>query len=49
LWAASGEAAFAAGRFLWCNWDVEQLKAIEGKFKEDPFYLTSNVLGWPFP
>ncbi|KAF2491550.1 NAD(P)-binding protein [Lophium mytilinum] len=47
LWAASPEAAFAKGRFLWCNWDVQQLKALK-KVQEEPLFLTSGILGWPF-
>jgi hypothetical protein len=48
LWAASPEAAFAAGRFLWCEWDVTQLKAEAKKFQEDQLFLTTGILGWPF-
>ena len=47
LWAASPEAAFANGRFLFCNWDVTQLKALEKKIAGDN-YLTTGLLGWPF-
>ena len=49
LWAASPEASFAAGRFIWSNWDVNQLKAIEKQFQEDELFLTTGMLGWPFP
>jgi NAD(P)-dependent dehydrogenase (short-subunit alcohol dehydrogenase family) len=46
IWSASKEAAFANGRFLWCNWDVTQLQE-NPKFKEDPLYCTANILPWP--
>jgi NAD(P)-dependent dehydrogenase (short-subunit alcohol dehydrogenase family) len=46
IWAASKEAAFANGRFLWCNWDVDELKK-NPKFYEDPLFLTSGIN--PFP
>jgi hypothetical protein len=49
LWAASPDAAFAAGRFLWCEWDVTQLKAEGKKFQEDQLFLTTGILGLPFP
>jgi hypothetical protein len=27
VWAASPEAKFLRGKFLWANWDVDELKA----------------------
>jgi len=27
VWIASGEAAFLRNKFVWANWDVEELKA----------------------
>ncbi|KAF2811649.1 NAD(P)-binding protein [Mytilinidion resinicola] len=47
LWAASAEAAFARGRFIWCNWNVTQLKALK-RVEEEPLFMTSGVLGWPW-
>ncbi|KAF2704665.1 putative oxidoreductase [Pleomassaria siparia CBS 279.74] len=47
VWLASPEARFLKGRFLWANWDVDELKAraeeIQGgtEFKVD-------LVGWPF-
>jgi hypothetical protein len=49
LWAASPEATFAAGGFIRYNWGVSQLKAIGKKFQEDELFLTTGMLGWPFP
>jgi hypothetical protein len=45
LWAAGPEAAFAAGRFIWYNWNVSQLKAIGKKFQEDELFLITGMLG----
>ncbi|KAL8791175.1 MAG: hypothetical protein Q9195_006014 [Heterodermia aff. obscurata] len=47
LWMTSPEAQFLHGKFVWCNWDVEQLKARAKEIQESQI-LTSNVLGWPF-
>ncbi len=29
MWATSSEARFLHGRFVWCQWDVEELKAMK--------------------
>jgi hypothetical protein len=29
VWAASDEAKFLNGKFVWANWDVDELKAGE--------------------
>ncbi|KAL8921430.1 MAG: hypothetical protein Q9208_005756 [Pyrenodesmia sp. 3 TL-2023] len=42
------EARFLRGRFVWANWDMEQLKARAKEIGESPQMLTSNVLGWPY-
>ena len=48
LWASSPEARFANGRFLWCNWDVDELKENAQKIQDsgDLFKLTFG--GWPY-
>ena len=46
LWAASREATFAKGRFLWCNWDVNELMKLSSKIADDPFFSISGVLSW---
>ncbi|KAL8740796.1 MAG: hypothetical protein Q9184_008454 [Pyrenodesmia sp. 2 TL-2023] len=48
LWMTSPEARFLRGRFVWANWDVDQLKARAKEIEESPQMLTSNVLGWPY-
>ena len=30
VWAASDDAAFLHGRYVWASWDVDELKAMEG-------------------
>ncbi|KAJ4983982.1 short chain dehydrogenase reductase family protein [Stagonosporopsis vannaccii] len=34
VWLASPEAEFLRGRFVWVNWDVEELKTLAGEIKE---------------
>ncbi|XXG98351.1 hypothetical protein Hte_004674 [Hypoxylon texense] len=47
VWAASPEAAFLHGRFVWANWDVDGLKSgeLRKRIDEDPFYLKIGVKG----
>ncbi|KAK8009351.1 short chain dehydrogenase reductase [Apiospora marii] len=45
LWLASPEAAFLKGKFLWSNWDVDELKArAEEIEKSDEFNI--QAVGW---
>ncbi|KAK4496739.1 hypothetical protein PRZ48_012722 [Zasmidium cellare] len=48
VWLASKEADFTKGRFLSCNWDVDELKGKASQIEQNPLLLTSNILGW-FP
>ncbi|KAL8895273.1 MAG: hypothetical protein Q9207_008235 [Kuettlingeria erythrocarpa] len=48
VWMTSPEARFLRGRFVWANWDVEQLKARAKEIEDDAQMLTSNILGWPY-
>ncbi|KAF2664272.1 NAD(P)-binding protein [Microthyrium microscopicum] len=48
VWLSSPEAKPFSGRFLFSNWDVTQLKEKVDRVKEDPFYLTTGLGGWPF-
>ena len=34
VWLASPEAQFLKGKFVWVNWDVDELKALAGEIKE---------------
>lgn len=45
LWAATKEAAFLHGRFVWASWDVEELAAgeIRNRIDNDPYFLRSSI------
>ncbi|KAK5628449.1 hypothetical protein RRF57_004164 [Xylaria bambusicola] len=47
VWAASPEASFLHGRFVWAGWDVDQLKTgeLRKKIDEDPAFLKIGVVG----
>ncbi|KAF2495977.1 short chain dehydrogenase [Lophium mytilinum] len=47
VWAASPEAAFLHGRFVWAGWDVEQLLKgpIRERIESNPDYLKIGVIG----
>jgi NAD(P)-dependent dehydrogenase (short-subunit alcohol dehydrogenase family) len=47
VWIASPEAVFLKGKFSWCNWDVDELKA-KAKSIEESAIFTTNIEGWPF-
>ncbi|KAJ5669226.1 oxidoreductase [Penicillium macrosclerotiorum] len=47
VWLASPEARFLKGKFLWANWDVDELKA-QAKEVEASTRLTIGLGGWPF-
>lgn len=47
LWLASPEARFLKGKYLWANWDVDELKA-RAKEIESSAQLTLTLVGWPF-
>jgi len=47
LWLASPEARFLKGKYLWANWDVDELKA-QAKEIEGSSKLNIGIIGWPF-
>lgn len=47
LWLASPEARFLKGRFLWANWDIEELKK-NAKDIEAGQRFSVGLVGWPF-
>lgn len=47
LWLASPEARFLKGKFLYANWDVDELKA-RAKELEESKQLSIGLVGWPF-
>jgi hypothetical protein len=48
LWVTSPEAKFLRGKFVWCNWDVDELKANKAKIQEDAGLWTTTVSGFPY-
>lgn len=47
VWLASSEAKFLKGKFLWANWDVDELKARATEIEEG-MLLSVGLVGWPF-
>jgi hypothetical protein len=47
VWLASSEARFLKGKFVWANWDIDELKALAEKI-EGTAYLNIGLVGWPF-
>ncbi|KAG5793485.1 hypothetical protein H9Q69_007458 [Fusarium xylarioides] len=46
VWAASSEAKFIHGRFVWAAWDVEELKVlIDDGIKKNPRFLLAGIEG----
>lgn len=47
VWAASDEAAFLHGRFIWAGWDVDELRngEIRRRIDNDANYLKVGVVG----
>jgi len=48
VWAASPEAAWLHGRFVWAHWDVDELKAdpeVSRRLEEEKGYLQVGVQG----
>jgi NAD(P)-dependent dehydrogenase (short-subunit alcohol dehydrogenase family) len=49
VWLASGEGDFLkSGRYLWANWDVEELIARKAEIEADPSLFRITIGGWPF-
>ncbi|CAG5158682.1 uncharacterized protein ALTATR162_LOCUS5203 [Alternaria atra] len=47
LWLSTPEARFLNGKFLWCNWDIDELKSC-AKEIESGRLLNIDLVGWPF-
>lgn len=47
VWSASAEAEFLHGRFVWTNWDVEEIKngEIGKQIAEDEHFLKAGIEG----
>lgn len=44
VWLASPEAEFLNGRFVWAQWDVDELISLKEKVAADPSYLTISLV-----
>ncbi|KAE9364971.1 hypothetical protein N431DRAFT_563028 [Stipitochalara longipes BDJ] len=47
VWLASPEAGFLKGKYLWANWDVNELKVRAEEITGSDL-LTMKLAGWPF-
>jgi hypothetical protein len=48
VWLASPEASFLDGKYVWGNWDVDELKAMANQITADgSSNLTHGLIGWP--
>jgi hypothetical protein len=47
VWISRSEAQFLNGKFVWVNWDVEELKAKAEEISSGD-QLTVGINGWPF-
>lgn len=45
MWLASPEADFLQGKFVWSNWDVDELKAREKEIVSKPQELQMALQG----
>ncbi|KAF2670341.1 NAD(P)-binding protein [Microthyrium microscopicum] len=48
VWLLSPEGEFLRNRFVWCNWDVNELKEKTTKITETKGYLNIGMIGWPY-
>ncbi|KEF62679.1 uncharacterized protein A1O9_00652 [Exophiala aquamarina CBS 119918] len=48
VWLASAEAEFLRGRYIWVNWDVEELIDRREEIQADPSLFKIILGGWPF-
>ncbi|SMY20975.1 unnamed protein product [Zymoseptoria tritici ST99CH_1A5] len=44
VWLSGSEGAFLHGRFLWANWDVDELIELKDKVAKDPTFLKLGLL-----
>ena len=45
VWLTTQPAAFLRGRFLWANWDVDELMAMRERFEREPGLLRLGLNG----
>jgi hypothetical protein len=44
VWLAGPEADFLTGRFVWAQWDVDELIGMKDKVAQDPSLLTIGLV-----
>ena len=44
VWLASPEADFLNGRFVWAEWDVDELLELRDKIKDDEYFLKISLI-----
>ena len=44
LWLAGPESGFLNGRYLWANWDVDELIALKDRLEHDKSFLTIGLV-----
>lgn len=45
VWLSTPAAAFLHGRFVWANWDVEELMGMKDRILADPGFMKIGVSG----
>jgi hypothetical protein len=44
VWLASPEAKFLSGRFVWAQWDVDELLKLKERVANEPTFLTTSII-----
>lgn len=44
LWLSGPESAFLRGRFIWANWDVDELIGLKERLDKEPSFLTFGLI-----
>lgn len=44
VWLASPEAEFLAGKFVWAQWDVDELLTLKDRLTANPALLTTTIV-----
>lgn len=44
VWLAGPESSCLHGRYMWANWDVDELIALKDKLENDPFYMRVGLV-----
>jgi hypothetical protein len=44
VWLASDEAKFLTGRFVWAQWDVDELLQLKPRIESNPLLLNTSVI-----